>query len=541
MNKTYAERTPLLIKFYLDTLRDKKMDSTTVFNKINKITRLAESQNDQDLLLETELMRIHYFFYRDNYEKSIILSKLDALRIKAEKQNRTWLLARIESLAALSCFITGYNYELSFMHFENMQNLISKMTKEEFPDKQACYYQMANSYYFFSDIPNTIKFLREGLNETPSIKEYKFLVQISNTLGLCYQKLNQLDSSNYYFTKAYEFEDNESRAKRAWLGISSGNIGYNYYLQGQYEKAKRLLQKDVDIAIEYQDLGLAVGSLIPLGAIALQQHDINTAEKYLVQAKTFTVRSGQYKRYEFLYPQLSKLEAAKGNNKMAALYLDSALFVKDSLARKFNALQMTRALQKAELEQHNLALAKLENEKQTDIYERNFLLVSVLFSVIIIFGVYKQQTQRIQIKHDALVKAEVELASASQQLNIFTKKIHENNALLETFQSQTGNINQEVLLQLQQSTILTDEEWDSFRKAFESVHKGFLLRLKEKLPELSPAETRFMVLSKLKLSNKEMASTLGVGTDAIRQYRSRIRKKLNLTEEGGLEELVDTI
>ena len=53
MNKTYAERTPLLIKFYLDTLRDKKMDSTTVFNKINKITRLAESQNDQDLLLET--------------------------------------------------------------------------------------------------------------------------------------------------------------------------------------------------------------------------------------------------------------------------------------------------------------------------------------------------------------------------------------------------------------------------------------------------------------------------------------------------------
>jgi hypothetical protein len=38
-----------------------------------------------------------------------------------------------------------------------------------------------------------------------------------------------------------------------------------------------------------------------------------------------------------------------------------------------------------------------------------------------------------------------------------------------------------------------------------------------------------------------MASTLGVGMGAIRQYRIRLRKKLGLQEEEHLDELVDKI
>lgn len=543
IHKTYAQRVPLLIHFYQDTLLPNAIDSALLFNRINTIESFSKSKGDEDLIMETELMRIVYLFYHTNTSGAVLISRLSQLQQKAISFHKQWLSAKLESLAALYYFGNGHNYELSFVHLQNLYSYILKLTIGEFPDKLSCFSQIGDAYYYFSDYPNAIKFFKEGVDEIVEKKEYNKTqtVQIANTLGLCYQKLKAYDSSNYYFKLAYDNADNNNSIKRAWLGISSGNLGYNYYLQGAYDKAEPLLQTDVEIAIEYKDWGLAVGSLTPLGAIALQQHDITKAEKCLAQAKLFTELSGQYKRYELLYPQLSKLEAAKGNNKMAAVYLDSALIVKDSIARKFNALQMTRALQKAELEQHNAALAKLENEKQTDIYERNFLMLGLLLLVIIIVVVYKQQTQRIQIKQEALVKSEEQLASATQQLNIFTKKIHENNILLETLQSQTSNINNEVLKQLQQSTILTDDEWDSFRKAFESVHKGFLLRLKDKLPELSPAETRFMVLSKLKLSNKEMAATLGVGTDAIRQYRSRIRKKLNLTEESGLEDLIDTI
>jgi DNA-directed RNA polymerase specialized sigma24 family protein len=99
----------------------------------------------------------------------------------------------------------------------------------------------------------------------------------------------------------------------------------------------------------------------------------------------------------------------------------------------------------------------------------------------------------------------------------------------------------EALSQLRRSAILTDEDWESFRENFDKVHTGFLIRLKAKIPDLSPAETRFLALAKLQLSNKEMAALLGVTADAMRLTRFRLRKKLNLTEDGSLEELVNSI
>jgi hypothetical protein len=50
-----------------------------------------------------------------------------------------------------------------------------------------------------------------------------------------------------------------------------------------------------------------------------------------------------------------------------------------------------------------------------------------------------------------------------------------------------------------------------------------------------------MALTKLKLGNKEMTAMLGVGQDAIRQYRSRLRRKLNLHEEGAIEAVVESV
>jgi DNA-binding CsgD family transcriptional regulator len=50
-----------------------------------------------------------------------------------------------------------------------------------------------------------------------------------------------------------------------------------------------------------------------------------------------------------------------------------------------------------------------------------------------------------------------------------------------------------------------------------------------------------MTLCKLHYTNKEMAAMLGVSTQAIRQLRSRLRRKLNLPEEIDIEELAAQI
>jgi len=91
------------------------------------------------------------------------------------------------------------------------------------------------------------------------------------------------------------------------------------------------------------------------------------------------------------------------------------------------------------------------------------------------------------------------------------------------------------------STILTDDDWRHFRDLFEQVHPGLLYRLKEKYADLSPAEIRLLILTKLKLPSREMAHMLGITIDAIQKSRYRVRKKLNLEEESNLEVLIQEI
>jgi DNA-binding CsgD family transcriptional regulator len=91
---------------------------------------------------------------------------------------------------------------------------------------------------------------------------------------------------------------------------------------------------------------------------------------------------------------------------------------------------------------------------------------------------------------------------------------------------------------LANSTILTEQDWEDFSKLFDKVHTGFFVRLKEKYPNITPAETRLLCLTKLNLSTKEMAGMLGVSTDAIKKTRQRLRKKMEVDEEKNLEELV---
>ncbi len=327
---------------------------------------------------------------------------------------------------------------------------------------------------------------------------------------------------------------------RAWVGIISGNIGYNHFLQGDYEIAIPLLKKDIASALQDNDLGLAAGSLIPLGAIEVEEGKLIDAEKHLLDASSFIHKVQQPWRLEKLYPQLSKLYTAKGNKKLALAYLDSAVGIKDSLALEFSKLQVSRVQQKLEREQHLAELSELESERKLKLLQRNALIGVVLLLMIIAALVFRVLQSRYKQKKIELQKAELELETAKEQLNAFMANLAEKNKQIEALRNADTD-NADVLSELHNVTILTQEDWIRFKQLFEKVHQGFLSRISEKLPDLSPAETRFMALSKPELSSKEMAGVLGVSQEAIRQYRLRLRKKLSIADQKELKEFIRNI
>ena len=94
---------------------------------------------------------------------------------------------------------------------------------------------------------------------------------------------------------------------------------------------------------------------------------------------------------------------------------------------------------------------------------------------------------------------------------------------------------------MNKTTILTEDDWNKFKELFEEVYKGFFIRQKEKLPELTQAEIRLLCLTKLKLETKQMGSILGVSFDTIKKSRHRLRKKLGLKEEDSIDDIANSI
>ncbi len=86
--------------------------------------------------------------------------------------------------------------------------------------------------------------------------------------------------------------------------------------------------------------------------------------------------------------------------------------------------------------------------------------------------------------------------------------------------------------------INNDNNWEQFRSYFEDVHKGFNSKVKKQYPEVSPNDLRLMALLKMNLSSKEIANILNISTEGVKKARYRLRKKLNLSTEDSLQELV---
>ncbi|MCU0404384.1 MAG: tetratricopeptide repeat protein [Chitinophagaceae bacterium] len=541
LHKTYAQRAPLLFSFYVSYLRDHQQDTGRVNQYIADLQKLASENSDDDLHAEAEFMQIHKLFYQKAYAKGSVLKQLRDLHTKARSDHRQWLMARIESLAALTCFSDAYNYELGFIHFKRMDDVIRTLPISEFPDKQNCYYQMGHAYYEFAEWENAIRYFNEGLRENPDQPVFHFFKQIHNMLGLCYQKLQRYDSADYHFKQVVAIAKKEPESFEAWEGIATGNLGYNLYLQKRYAEARPLLEKDVEIAENFGDFGLAVGSLVPLANIALGQNETALAKQLGEKARDYTIKSGQFYRWEKVYPLLGKLAALEGNRTLSAQMLDSALWAKDSVARRFNAMQMARAAQKIALEKQEATLMLLATEKRLKKWERNILLVCLGGLLAASGYVFYKQRKKARLKQQELKDAQKELEDASRQLELFTRNILEKNQLIESLSQKAGTEQAADIENLRQSTILTEEDWKRFRTLFEKVHSGYLERLMQKAPQLTAGEIRFATLSKLNIGNKEMAAMLGVGPEAIRQYRSRMRKKLALNESEGLENWLNCV
>ncbi len=508
--------------------------------KGEEIKRFARKNNDRELELEVDFFLTYRNTFFQNMTADEAIRRLKAL-IEISDREHIWHI-KIRTIRILAEYYWKYvaDYQLAFEQYLLLDRELKGIKPEDFPEMARDLLQIGESYYFFHDYKLAKKYLKRALALPETDFNSILLNTARNTLGLCYQHEKQYDSSDYYFNEVLKTKF--ARPRQIWERIVKGNIGANHYYRKEYDKAIPLLVYDLEGAVKANDFGPAAGASILLADIYLLQGDAKKSWGYLISARENIEKIKQYDRLQYLYPVISKWYNLSGNRKLSQMYLDSTVMAINSYHEKFNAMKVLRAQQKITMQEEELRLAEFTLEKQRKTNERNAVtIVAVALCIIIVLG-YFVQKKRQQAQKLEILATQKELEIAALNLNKFTESIAEKNKLIEQLQNHRSDEDKSALIaQLQHSSILTEDDWQLFQRLFDKAYPGFIPRAKLAYPDLSVSELRYFVLSKLKISYREMAAMLGVSPNTVQVLRHRMRKKLNFSDNMVMEDVITSI
>jgi tetratricopeptide (TPR) repeat protein len=497
------------------------------------------------------------WFYEQEYKTRVfggddpVKARAPLIKALPEAEKKSWTYIQARICADLGSFYCAYKmYEQGFEYLVKAIDLVNQLDIKKHPEIIKIYDIAANSYFSFGDHHTAVNLYKKGLEVDSYWRNKSEVFSIINTIGLCYQKMMQYDSAVFYFQLANQKASEVGN--EFWAALTDGNRAYTYYLAGDYNKALPLFLNDFELSVAWDQTGSAVNAAMAIATIYLKQNNVNAASKY-IEFGRLNQKQLDIRQKAFYYNSLNQISRLQGDYKQAVFYLDSMQIFKDSAAVIHDASIIKNAEVKLNIEKHRHEKQILESEKSRQILLRNsILIILILVGIIIGLWFYNQQLQKeraLQLAQKEKTKALEELERASIELQNFTSIIREKNELIQSVKQELFELEQlnhgeeriQYINELLSSNILTEEDWREFKMLFDKVYPGFFVRLKEKLPQLTPAEIRFMALLKLNMSQRDMGYMLGIAYDSIRKTKQRLKSKINQNEEISLEEIFESI
>ncbi len=419
LHKTYPQRFRSLDTVYINILNIR--DTTSAFASVASLRAFAVRNHDSDLELEADLLKAYYLTFWCKSQTARITAMLHGLSARAAAQNNVQINTRAHKVLGDYYWADVKNYELAFETFIKQEALLNTVSSEELPDKTYHLSNIAHAYHNFSDYKKALSLFRQVLTLKINPDMHAGHNSALYTIGVIYRQQGNLDSSDHYFRRVIRRESEGNY--QFWAAIAKGGLGENAYIRGNYAAALPLLQANIDEAVGQKDFGLAAESLIIQANIHLKNNAFDKAEQLAVLARRYLIGTypDRYRHFQDLYPIFVKVYAARGKAGIAATYLDSALFARDSLTNKYNAKLMMRAHQKIDLQEHRSEMEKADSEKRLKTTERNLSLALVLIvaagSVYVYTTQRKRHGQEQNLKELKIRQKEQELETATLQMN----------------------------------------------------------------------------------------------------------------------------
>ncbi|MGU3375351.1 LuxR C-terminal-related transcriptional regulator [Chryseobacterium sp. M5A1_1a] len=380
-----------------------------------------------------------------------------------------------------------------------------------------------------------LSFYQKQKRETETIKSF-------NNLGNAYLVLSKLDSSRYYFEKGLSaFETYDNPVLKAFVFSNFGKLNF---LEGNNTKAEDYLLEAESILkknnIEDNKSNYQVNYNLANFYIETQN-----SEKALLYAKNV----GRY--------IISNAINFDNTNYLRTLYkayllnkdykLSAETFTKyDSIRELLNVEEKAVNVERLKV-QHDYELQKrldkIEQDKKNMLYIVMviILLLVVIISILLLIN-FRNKAEKLRLEKKLIENREKQLEIDNQMKEkMLVYKSMEQSKIEEIFKSLLEQVNvlksklkdseiDEVSRIINEIKLNTKQDsWGDFEYHFLNIHESFYENLDRKHPGLTIYDKRLAAMLKLKLSTKEISNLLNVTPKTIENSRTRLRRKMNLT------------
>jgi len=435
-------------------------------------------------------------------------------------------------------------------------------------------YNMGRIYTDLGNYEKSSELYYECLKLSEQINDRALEARALNSIGIIHHNQNNYDKALEYYFKAL----NIAREISYTSGISKGlnNIAAIYGINGEYDKVVRYLREAIALNLEQGDQRILGVNYLNFGYYfqELEQYDsalyffnkslkiykeleiissilsskIFLAEYYMTvgeleKSKHFAQESLEEGKANglkrFVYETaalLSNIYALQQDSIRAYRYQILELQMKDSL----NIEESQTEISKLELQYE---LEKAEQNKRIEQQKKDVVIFIILISLVFIIVVIVLLMGRMRIKARSVKlekeKLEMNLELRNNELTANVMSIMKKNEILTQIAKKLKGIQNEAVKDETKVAIrkiartlnkaVEDEPWQEFELRFKQVHSEFFNKLIDSYPNLSPQDQRLCAFLRLNMTTKEISEITGQRTSTIEMARTRLRKKLGIT------------
>lgn len=504
-------------------------------NNVDKlIDSLAIASNDEDKakialdisynLKDTDWKRAsHYIQYTES-----LLKKISSEEFNAEANSRIAAIFNEKDALdiALSHFLKAYGY------YQTTE------TEKKYDTEGS----LAIIYARLNNTERALYYFNKLLKHYTAKKDKLHIAKVLNNIGKLYYSTNRQDSAAIYYNKSLalsrQLKDTELEI------ILYSNLGLLNVSQKKFDEAKAYFDKSRILAEQKPDKKTKAWIYNSLSKLYLTKKEPDSSLVYAEKAQ------GLLTSHKFSFENLSNLEnlyksyLQKEDYKNAAQYFDAFNTIRDTLDIETKAMNV----EKLKLEQQYK-----ENEELRDLKESRtkfkylifgFSLIIILLLLIILLLRYKNKLTKAKLEKDLFESKKKELDA---NLELKNKEL----MMRSMMEIQRSEITEQILDDLKQIKLQSpkkesqqaidiiikqleknntdDDVWKEFELHYGQVYETFYKILDEKHPELTYRDKRLCALLKLNLTTKEISRITGQSVKSLENARTRLRKKLDLT------------